>query len=163
MMHRIDRNDNYYMDIALNEASFGIENQEGGPFGACVVKDGEIVGVGHNTVVKDNDPTCHGEINAIRDACRRLGTFDLSGCELYTTSYPCPLCMYAMRWANIDNCYYGCTVDDAEDIGFRDREFYEQIIGLETNKFGKLNLKEVNREQCLELFEDYKSMNHTNY
>ena len=154
---------NIYMKYAIDEARLGIENGEGGPFGTCIVKDGEVIATAHNMVLKNNDPTAHGEISAIRKACKNLGTFDLTGCELYTTSYPCPLCMYAMRWANIEKCYYGCTIEDAENIGFRDREFYEQIIGLETNKFGKLKLEPVDRHKCLEVFEMYMNTKHTTY
>lgn len=94
---------NKFMQEAIKEARLGINSGHGGPFGAVIVRDGEIVGRGHNKVVLNNDPTCHGEIDAIRNACQKLNTFDLSGCELYTTSYPCPMCMSALLWANIKN------------------------------------------------------------
>ena len=115
-----------FMYVAEVEALQGITNRHGGPFGAVVVKDGEIVGSGHNTVLRDKDPTCHGEMNAIRDACNKLGTFDLSGCELYTTYYPCSMCKCAIMWANIKKVYCGCTVQDAADIGSRDVDFEPQ-------------------------------------
>lgn len=115
-----------FMYVAEVEALQGITHRHGGPFGAVVVKDGEIVGSGHNTVLRDKDPTCHGEMNAIRNACNNLGTFDLSSCELYTTHYPCPMCKCAIMWANIKKVYTGCTVQDAVDIGFRDVDFEPQ-------------------------------------
>ena len=90
-----------FMQAALEEAYAGIEAGDGGPFGTVIVRDGEIVGRGHNRVVVNQDPTCHGEMEAIRDACKNLGTFDLSGCELYTTAEPCPMCLGATLWANI--------------------------------------------------------------
>lgn len=115
-----------FMHVAEVEALHGITHRHGGPFGAVVVKDGEIVGSGHNTVLRDKDPSCHGEMNAIRNACNNLSTFDLSGCELYTTHYPCPMCKCAIMWANIKKVYTGCTVQDAADIGFRDVDFEPQ-------------------------------------
>ena len=147
-----------YMDEAIKEASHGISHNEGGPFGTVIVKDGKIVGRGHNEVIKNNDPTCHGEIMAIHDACKNLNTFDLSGCVLYTTGYPCPMCYGAIRWANIDKVYYGCSTLDAENIGFRDEIFYQD------KKFKENNLIEQDREKCLKLFEDYKNLsNKTKY
>lgn len=96
------------------------------PFGAIIVSaQGEIVGYGHNQVVPNNDPTAHGEVMAIRDACRKLGTFDLSGCILYTSCEPCPMCLNAAKWANIAEIYYAADRYDAEAIGFRDRVFYD--------------------------------------
>ena len=114
---------NEFMKIAVDEARKGISSGDGGPFGSVVVKDGIVVGRGHNEVIRQNDSTCHGEMMAIRDACRKLGTFDLSGCELYTTAQPCPMCRGAILWANITKVYYGCTTDDVDEIGFRDKDF----------------------------------------
>lgn len=154
---------NKFMKMAIKEAEKGIALGHGGPFGSVIVKDGKVISKGHNHVVVNNDPTCHGEINAIRKACKKLKTFDLSGCELYTSSYPCPMCMYAMRWANIKSCYYGCTIEDAENIGFRDRVFYENINISNDGCIGDLKLAELNRKECLDLFEQYSKLNHTNY
>jgi len=114
-----------YMKEAIKEAYYGIDKKHGGPFGAVVVKNGKIIGRGHNRVLKDNDPTCHGEIMAIRDACRKLNSFDLSNCVLYTTAEPCPMCKGAILWANISKVYYGCSIEDTDEIGFRDQKFYE--------------------------------------
>ncbi|MBR5897293.1 MAG: nucleoside deaminase, partial [Lachnospiraceae bacterium] len=101
-----------YMREALKEAYEGINNRHGGPFGCVIVKDGQIIGQGHNRVLIKHDPTCHGEMEAIRDACEKTGSHDLSGCELYTTAEPCPMCLGAILWANIAKVYYGCNVND---------------------------------------------------
>ena len=141
---------NKYMRMALNEARKGIKAGHGGPFGAVIVKDGAVVAKGHNQVIKNNDPTCHGEIMAIHKACKKLGTFDLSGCEIYTTGEPCPMCMAAILWANIEKVFYGCNILDTEEIGFRDKKFYEQFANRE--QF----IKELDRKQCLKLYGEYK-------
>ncbi len=141
-----------FMAEAIKEAYAGIENHHGGPFGSVVVKNGTIVGRGHNRVIIKNDPTCHGEIEAIRDACRRLGTHDLTGCELYTTAEPCPMCLGAVLWANIKAIYYGCNRMDTEKIGFRDNAFYDFM----EKKNSPLAVRETNREECLALFDAYQ-------
>lgn len=134
---------NKFMKIAIKEATKGITKNHGGPFGAVIVKDGEIVSQAHNQVVKSKDPTAHAEINAIKKASKKLNTFDLSGCDIYTTCMPCPMCMGAIKWANISNIYYGATSKDAEAIGFRDREFYDKK---------HQSIKNINQESCLNLF-----------
>ena len=144
---------NKFMSEALNEAYEGIKNHHGGPFGSVVVKDGEIIGRGHNCVLRNNDPTLHGEIQAIRDACKNTGTHDLSGCELYTTAQPCPMCLGAILWAGIDKVYYGCNIDDTEKIGFRDEVFYKM---LDSGNSGE-KLVCIDRDECLKLFDDYDS------
>ena len=150
---------NKFMRMAIKEAKKGIESHHGGPFGAVIVKDGKVVGKGHNQVLKNNDPTCHGEIMAIHKACKNLKTFDLSGCELYTTGEPCPMCYAAILWANIDKVYYGCTIQDNENIGFRDKKFYE----MQQPEFRNKVVKELDREKCLKLFEYYNSLEHNLY
>ncbi len=100
---------------------------EGGPFGAVVVKDREVVGVGWNRVTSTNDPTAHAEVVAIRDACRRLGTFSLAGCELYSSCEPCPMCLAAIYWARLQRLHYAATRRDAADIGFDDAHIYDEI------------------------------------
>ncbi len=150
---------NKYMFLAIEEAKKGILNNEGGPFGAVIVKNGEVVGKGHNRVVLNNDCTCHGEMEAIRDASRNLKTFDLSGCEIYTTGYPCPMCMGAILWSNMKKFYYGCNVKDTNDIGFRDEIFYNR-----TEEEKKSFEEEVDRDKCLELYQMYQNLNDkTNY
>ncbi len=146
-----------YMDEALKEAYFGIENKHGGPFGSVIVKDGKIVGRGHNKVLLNHDPTCHGEMEAIRDACKNLRTHNLSGAILYTTAEPCPMCMGAILWANIREVYYGCSIKDTDRIGFRDDEFYQTFADRTSVT------KECDKEKCLELFEAYMKKNAERY
>lgn len=150
---------NDFMKLAVEEAEKGIASNEGGPFGCVIVKNGEVVGKGHNQVVKNNDSTCHGEMMAIRDACRKTGNFDLSGCELYTTGEPCPMCFGAILWANISKVFYGCNIKDTEKIGFRDRRFYEDSEKIKAELF-----EENGREECLELYRKYSQrIEKTNY
>lgn len=104
-----------------------MEANEGGPFGAVVVRNGEIVGWGWNQVTSTNDPTAHAEVVAIRDACSRLKTFRLAGCEMYSSCEPCPLCLAAIYWSRLDCIYYAATCDDAAAAGFDDRSFYQEI------------------------------------
>lgn len=145
-----------FMSLAVAEARAGIRSKHGGPFGAVVVKDGQVVASGHNCVLKDNDSTCHGEIAAIRAAEKKLETFDLSDCELYTTAEPCPMCLAAILWANISKVYYGCSVEDTAEIGFRDEKF-EKLLN---EKHGSLRgmLEQKDREMCWEVFEEYKKL-----
>ena len=143
------KNMNPFMKIAIEEARNGIQSGHGGPFGCVITKDGEIVGRGHNEVIKQQDPTCHGEMMAIHDACKTLGTFSLSGCELYTTAEPCPMCLGAIRWANIKKVYYGCRVSDTEQIGFRDKEFFTEEWSFS---------EELDRLECLKVFEEYQNI-----
>jgi len=135
-----------YMKIAVEEARTGIQSGHGGPFGCVIVRDGVIIGKGHNEVVRQHDPTCHGEMMAIRDACKNLNSYDLSGCELYTTAQPCPMCQGAVLWANIKKVYYGCNISDTDKIGFRDQEFFTQPWN---------HSEELDREECLKVFEEY--------
>lgn len=110
--------------IALSKKNI---DKGGGPFGAVVVKDGIIISTGVNRVTAHNDPTAHAEVNAIRKAARKLGTFDLSGCEIYTSCEPCPMCLGAIYWAHIDKIYYGNTKTDAAAIGFDDSFIYDEL------------------------------------
>lgn len=146
--------------MAIEEAREGIHNNHGGPFGSVIVKDGEVVGRGHNKVLLNNDPTCHGEIMAIHDACANLGTYDLSGCELYTTGEPCHMCLCACMWANLDKVFYGATIEDNGMIGFRDDKF-DKIFGGRDKLEDFLTM--IDRDACLELFEEYNSLNRTIY
>ena len=146
--------ENPYMTEAIAEAVSGIGSGHGGPFGSVIVKDGKIVGRGHNMVLANTDSTAHGEIMAIRDAEKNLNTYDLSGCVLYTTGEPCPMCLYAILWANIKTVYYGCTIRDNALIGFRDEAFDDLFAG--RDKLDPLmEMKELDREACLKLFEEY--------
>ena len=144
---------NEYMKVAKDLADTNLIDNDGGPFGACIVKDGKIVGKGDNKVLSTNDPTAHAEVVAIRDACKNLNTYDLSGCELYTTCYPCPMCLSAIIWANIKKVYYGNTKEDAENIGFRDNYIYEFINNREDKEV--LDLSNINREETIKTFNEY--------
>lgn len=149
-----------YMQIAIEEAREGIRQGHGGPFGAVIVKDGKIIAQAHNMVLANNDPTAHGEMMAIRKAGAALGTHDLTGCTLYTTGEPCHMCLCAIMWANIDQVFYGCTVEDNGIIGFRDDKF-DNIFGGRDKLDGLLT--QIGRDICLDLFEEYRNMQHKGY
>ena len=144
---------NEFMKLAILEAEEGIKNGHGGPFGAVIVKNGVVIGKGHNHVVANNDPTCHGEVDAIRNACRNISSFDLKGAEIYTTGEPCPMCLGAILWANIDKIYYGCTIQENDMIGFRDEIFYKNL-SISTDKM-KDKIVQLDHDECLELFKKY--------
>lgn len=116
------------MQEAIQLAKLGMDNGDGGPFGCVIVFDNKIVGHGHNKVTSTNDPTAHAEIVAIRDACRNLNTFQLTGCEIYTSCEPCPMCLGAIYWARPDRVYYACTREDAAKIDFDDAFIYQEIM-----------------------------------
>ena len=150
---------NEYMKIAKDLANDNLKTNAGGPFGACVVKDGKIIGKGSNHVLANNDPTAHAEVMAIRDACKNINSYDLRDCELYTSCYPCPMCLSAIIWANIKKVYYGNTKEDAADIGFRDDFIYEFIGKLSENKIDNniLELTAMDREETIEEFNKFKN------
>lgn len=139
------------MQTAIDEARHGIVHNHGGPFGAVIVRDEEIISRAHNKVLKTNDPTAHAEVLAIRQASSVLGNFDLSGCEIYTTSHPCPMCLAAIYWARIKTLYYGSDMDDVAKIGFDDSHFYDLMKGDVSNS--ELRTVNISRDRCLELLE----------
>lgn len=142
------------MEIAKKAAENGLTLDEGGPFGAVIVdKSGNIISVESNQVLKNNDPTAHAEIMAIRKACEKLNTYDLSDCILYTSCEPCPMCLSAAIWANIKNIYYACTREDAASIGFRDDFIYEYLNG--KNKDAAA-LHQIDRDKCIDVFKKYR-------
>lgn len=142
----INHLENMKKAIALSNDSV---DKGSSPFGCIIVNaKGEIVGLGHNTVALDNDPTAHGEVNAIRNACKNLGTFDLSGCILYTSCEPCPMCLNACKWANITEVYYAADRYDAENIGFRDRVFYDD---------DPLTLHRLDLEEAVQVMQKWKN------
>ena len=149
---------NKFMKVATELSEENLKTKVGGPFGACVVKNGKIIGKGSNHVLKNNDPTAHAEIMAIRNACKTLKSYDLSDCILYTSCYPCPMCLSATIWANIKTLYYVNTKEDASDIGFRDEHIYEFIDKLEDNKVDNsvLKLKSIDREKTIKAFDEFK-------
>ena len=146
---------NQFMKLAINEAELGIAMGHGGPFGAVVVKDGKIIGTGHNQVVKDLDPTYHGEIAAIQAACKNLNSYDLTGADIYTTAEPCPMCLGACLWANINKIYYGCSITDNDALGFRDEVFYK-YLSISNEKL-KERIIQIDRDECLKLLKEYKA------
>jgi len=119
--------DFHFMEKAVELALNNVLTKHGGPFGAVVVKDGKIVGIGRNEVTGTNDPTAHAEVQAIRDACRNLNDFQLTDCEIYTSCEPCPMCIGAIYWARPKAVYYACTKQDAAKIGFDDQFIYDQL------------------------------------
>lgn len=152
---------NEYMHLAKQTAQMGMRRGEGGPFGAVITNEnGEVISTGNNQVLKENDPTAHAEIVAIRNACKKINTYDLSKYSLYTSCQPCPMCLSAIIWANIKNVYFGCTKEDAGNIGFRDDIIYDFLKGNDVNL---LNMKQIDRNECIELFEEYKKDNKVIY
>ena len=151
------------MKFGIAEARRTMNENYGGPFGASIIdKDGKVIAVSSNTVLKDHDPTAHAEVNAIRKAGEALGTHDLSGCVLYATGFPCPMCLSAIIWANIHKVYYGCNPKDAEEIGFRD-DFIYRFIQNDLEDSSILELEELDRVQCIELFAEYAQANKVIY
>ena len=145
------------MKIAIDESRENENNnyQNGGPFGAVIVKNGEIIARAHNTVIESTDATAHAEINAIRIASKKLNTYDLSGCILYTSAEPCPMCLSAIIWANIKEVYYANNKKDVDEIGFRDDVIYEFLKG---NKKETINLHHIEMEEAKNVFENFKKM-----
>ena len=143
---------NKYIELAINEAKEGLRKKEGGPFGAVIVKDDKVISSAHNMVLLTKDPTAHAEVSAIREASRKLNSYDLSECTLYTTSEPCPLCMSAIIWSGIKNVYYGADRKDTSRIGFRDEFIYKYLSGEERNV---VNAKQINRDECLGILDSY--------
>lgn len=153
---------NAFMELGAIKARDTMTKNYGGPFGAVVVKDNTVIAISSNSVLKDNDPTAHAEINAIREACKTLGTYDLSGCELYATGFPCPMCMSAIIWANIKKIYVSGLPVDADKIGFRDDFIYE-FIQKDCANVEVVQIEELDREIALNLYKEYEENNKTIY
>ena len=145
---------NQFMKLAVKEAEKAVIYNEGGPFGAVIVKNNKILVQAHNQVIKNQDATCHAEIQAIRLASKKLKRFNLSDCILYTSCEPCPMCFSAIYWAKIKTIYYGCTKSDADKLGFGDKKIYEVL----EKKTRDRHLKEqqLDREECLKPFKLWK-------
>lgn len=142
-----------YMQLAISQARRNIRTMQGGPFGACVVKENKIIAVGHNRVLV-SDATSHAEVNAIRKAAKKLKTYDLSGCILYSTTEPCPMCFSACHWARVDAVIYGNNISDAKKIGFNELS----ISVREMKKLGKTKMKIIGgvmRNECNHLFKEW--------
>jgi len=145
----------HFMQQAITDAHTHFHKMVGGPFGACIVRNGEIISLGHNTVLAEHDPTCHAEINAIRAASKKLATHDLTGCDIYSTTEPCPMCFSAIHWANIDNIYYGTNIADVQRIGFNELS----ISNAQMKQLGKSKLQihpDLMRDACLELLNEWQ-------
>lgn len=144
------------MRIAIEESKYNSENnyKNGGPFGAVILKNGEIVSIAHNTVIESKDPTAHAEVNAIRLATKKLNTHDLTGCTLYVNAEPCPMCLSAIIWANIKEVYYANTKEESGNIGFRDDLIYDYIKNRDENI---LKTHHVENEKAKEIFEEFKT------
>lgn len=143
-----------FMQEAIKLSKENIEKQFGWPFGAVVVKDWEVVGKWFNHVIKHNDPTAHAEIQAIRDACKNLNTFDLNGCEIYTSCEPCPMCLWAIFRARIEKIYYANTQKDADEIGFDDGNFYQEFSKpIDQRKIPEV---QVMYEEAKKVFDEWK-------
>ena len=141
---------NRFMSRAI-ELSIESVKSGGGPFGSVIIKGNEIISEGMNRVTVNNDPTAHGEITAIRHACKKLNTFDLSGYELYSNCEPCPMCLSAIYWSHIDKVYYANTRDDAHNIDFLDPIIYSELK--KNNKDRKIPMVQIMREEGLKAFE----------
>ncbi len=147
--------DEYFMRWAISLAQKGIDSNSGGPFGAVVVKEGEIVGEGCNQVTSTNDPTAHAEVVAIRNACKNLNLFQLDDCVLYTSCEPCPMCLGAIYWARPAKIFFACTREDAANIGFDDHFIYAEI----ERPIEERHIKSVNflRQSGLTVFKNWEN------
>lgn len=150
------------MGMAIAAAKNGIESNTGGPFGAVIVKNGEIIATGCNSVTSTNDPTAHAEVVAIRKACEKLGSFQLDDCILYTSCEPCPMCLGAIYWARPKKVYYACEANDAANIGFDDSHIYNEIKIPFTQR--KIPFEQIERKEALTVFTAWtEKMDKTEY
>lgn len=144
----------YYQNIAIKEARKNLKNMDGGPFGACIVKDNKILAKARNTVLSKNDSTCHAEINAIRIASKKAGNFDLTGATIYSTTEPCPMCFSAIHWSRISKIFYGTSTSDAKKIGFNELDITDKKL----KKLGKSRVKITGKlmfKECKKLLVDW--------
>ena len=139
------------------ELSINSANTIGGPFGSVIVKENKIIAEGSNKVTSSNDPTAHGEVVAIREACKKLNTFDLSGCEIYTSCEPCPMCLSAIYWSRLDKIYYANTREDAKNIDFDDSFIYLEIPKKISDR--KIKMTQMLRDDALKAFEIWSKKN----
>jgi tRNA(Arg) A34 adenosine deaminase TadA len=150
--------DKRFMHLAIEDGLRGIKKGDGGPFGACVARNGKIVALAHNTVLKTKDPTCHAEINAIRRASKKLGRWNLSECVIYSTTEPCPMCFSAIHWARIDEVIFGVGIPDVARLGFN--ELLIRADSMKKSGGSKVKIKSgFMREECLQLLGEWKKLN----
>jgi len=142
-----------FMKMAISLSEQNVKKALGGPFGAVIVKEGKVISKSANMVTTSNDPTAHAEISAIRKACKKLNTFDLTGCVIYTSCEPCPMCLGAIYWSRIGLIYYANTKSDAAEIGFDDQFIYEELE-LAMNQ-RKLPLKQIMRHEARQAFDQW--------
>ncbi|MFC4097383.1 nucleoside deaminase [Euzebyella saccharophila] len=147
----------FFMKRAIEMAAKGMNSNAGGPFGAVVVKDGEIVAEGHNKVTSTNDPTAHAEVVVIREACKKLGSFQLTDCILYTSCEPCPMCLGAIYWARPKAVYFACTKEDAKAIDFDDRFIYDELE--KDMDARKMTFVQLLRKEALPVFQSWAEKN----
>ncbi|HET7108066.1 MAG TPA: nucleoside deaminase [Candidatus Acidoferrum sp.] len=143
-----------FMRRAIALAMENVRGGNGGPFAAVIAKDGRIIAEGANRVTATNDPTAHAEVVAIREACRKLGNFQLAGCDLYTTCEPCPMCLGAIYWARPASVFYACVAADAAAAGFDDAFIYEELNRVHSER--KLPMQQLLREESLQVFSLWK-------
>jgi guanine deaminase len=148
------QNHKKYMRMAIQLSELSVKSG-GGPFGAVVVKDDKVIASSSNSVTTDNDPTAHAEVNAIRKAATELGTYDLSGCTIYSSCEPCPMCLGAIYWAQIDELYYANTKEDASSIGFDDSFIYSELALPHENR--KVKTKQMLRNEALNAFNEWEN------
>jgi len=144
-----------YMDRAIEKAIKGVLQNEGGPFGCVIIKDGRIIGSGNNKVTSTNDPTAHAEIIAIRNACQALNSFQLEDCIMYTSCEPCPMCLGAIYWARPKKVYYGCSKTDAAKAGFDDNFIYKELE-LDGNE-RTIPFEQMGRDRAIEAFKVWEA------
>ena len=146
--------DRKYIKRAIELSQNGMDKNAGGPFGALVVKNGEVIAEGYNQVTSSNDPTAHAEIVVIREACKKLNSFQLDDCVIYTSCEPCPMCLGAIYWARAKAVYYACTKEDAAEVGFDDQFIYDEIeSGIDNRNIRFINL---DREEGKEVFRNWE-------
>ena len=143
------------MQIAIESAKMGMETNMGGPFGAVIVRNGEVIAVAHNEVIGTNDPTAHAEVVALRRATATLGRFDIADCEIYSTCEPCPMCLSAIHWAGIRTLYFGADRHDAAVGGFDDEFIYQLMAGTADSPL--LRPVIVDRQECADLFKEWNA------
>ena len=146
----IKEDKNRFMQMVVDLSQYALDSKCGGPFGAIIVRKGEIVGSSGNKVFANCDPTAHAEVMAIRDACKNLQTTDLSGCEIYTSAEPCPLCTAAIYWSKIESVYYSNTEEDALEHGFMDKEILAELRKPKAKR--SLLFKRIKNTQALQVF-----------
>jgi tRNA(Arg) A34 adenosine deaminase TadA len=152
----MNKKDREYMELALSLAQRNMEERKGGPFGAVIVKDGEIIASGSNTVLQETDPTCHAEIVAIRKACEVTGEYHLEGCTLYSSCEPCPMCLGAIYWSRIDRLVFAAGKEDAAIAEFADEEIYEEFKKSLADR--KIPTEQVMQQEARRIFEEWKRL-----